>query len=293
MSSKKRDALRRGIRALIQDTSEELAALDGGVPANSSPLTAETRPRQGGTLRRREAPPPAEPPADEPDSVEPPPIEPPAPGINGISLDTRIADLPAPVRGPTEEGTHRAPPHRGPAPADAGPRPAADDTAGGGADAPTIVRRPAQDLPEGVPEGRGRVVWLPGAGTLHVDPPAQEPAAPESPAPAAKPPRATPAAPERRVSRAQKSKRRARAAGGARARRAPRTTDEPLEPVPIRLQSKTGVCASYFVNHECWRVPGAYCTTALQVCVIRKCPVYQLNKEALERRFARKFKHLW
>jgi hypothetical protein len=59
------------------------------------------------------------------------------------------------------------------------------------------------------------------------------------------------------------------------------------------VQSRTGVCRSYFINHECWRVPNAYCNTALQVCVIRNCPVYHLHKDALERRFAKKFKHLW
>jgi hypothetical protein len=64
------------------------------------------------------------------------------------------------------------------------------------------------------------------------------------------------------------------------------TAPEPAEP-------RTGVCRSYFVNHECWRVPAAYCNTALQVCVIRSCPVYHLHKDALERRFAKKYKHLW
>lgn len=59
------------------------------------------------------------------------------------------------------------------------------------------------------------------------------------------------------------------------------------------MQPRTGVCRSYFINHECWRVPNAYCNTALQVCVIRNCPVYHLHKDALERRFAKKFKHLW
>jgi len=62
---------------------------------------------------------------------------------------------------------------------------------------------------------------------------------------------------------------------------------------PAQTESRTGVCRSYFVNHECWRVPTAYCNTALQVCVIRNCPVYHLHKGALERRFAKKFKHLW
>jgi hypothetical protein len=62
---------------------------------------------------------------------------------------------------------------------------------------------------------------------------------------------------------------------------------------PAPAEPRTGVCRSYFVNHECWRVPAAYCNTALQVCVIRNCPVYHLHKGALERRFAKKFKHFW
>jgi hypothetical protein len=62
---------------------------------------------------------------------------------------------------------------------------------------------------------------------------------------------------------------------------------------PAQAEPRTGVCRSYFVNHDCWRVPGAYCNTALQVCVIRNCPVYHLHKDALERRFAKKFKHFW
>ena len=62
---------------------------------------------------------------------------------------------------------------------------------------------------------------------------------------------------------------------------------------PAPAESRTGVCRSYFVNHECWRVPAAYCNTALQICVIRNCPVYHLHKDALERRFAKKYKHFW
>ena len=60
-----------------------------------------------------------------------------------------------------------------------------------------------------------------------------------------------------------------------------------------RLRSRKGVCSAYFINEQCWQIPEAYCNTALQVCIMRECPVYHLHKEALERRFARKFKHLW
>ncbi|HEV2282352.1 MAG TPA: hypothetical protein VGX75_08180, partial [bacterium] len=91
-------------------------------------------------------------------------------------------------------------------------------------------------------------------------------------------------------------------AGGAK-ERAPAEPRRPATPSaddlegddagPDQVESRTGVCRSYFVNHDCWRVPGAYCNTALQVCVIRNCPVYHLHKDALERRFAKKFKHFW
>lgn len=88
-----------------------------------------------------------------------------------------------------------------------------------------------------------------------------------------------------------------RRAQARRARRAPDagSTDDlgPDAVDPAQAQSRTGVCRSYFINPECWRVPGAYCNTALQICVIRNCPVYHLHKDALERRFAKKFKHFW
>ena len=57
--------------------------------------------------------------------------------------------------------------------------------------------------------------------------------------------------------------------------------------------ARKGVCFAYFIKQACWRVPEAYCNTALQVCITRECPVYHLHKEAMERRFATKFKHFW
>jgi hypothetical protein len=60
-----------------------------------------------------------------------------------------------------------------------------------------------------------------------------------------------------------------------------------------QAQARKGVCFAYFLNNECWRVPDAYCNSALQVCITRECPVYHLHKEAFERRFARKFDHFW
>jgi hypothetical protein len=57
--------------------------------------------------------------------------------------------------------------------------------------------------------------------------------------------------------------------------------------------SKKGVCAAYFTNKRCWELPDAYCNQALHVCRLRECPVYDLHREDMEKRFASKFKHLW
>ena len=57
--------------------------------------------------------------------------------------------------------------------------------------------------------------------------------------------------------------------------------------------SKKGVCSAYYVNQKCWEVSDAFCNRALHVCMLRECPVYHLNREQLEQRFARKFAHLW
>ena len=57
--------------------------------------------------------------------------------------------------------------------------------------------------------------------------------------------------------------------------------------------SRKGVCAAYYVSRKCWEVADAYCNQALHVCMLRECPVYHLNREELEQRFARKFSHLW
>jgi hypothetical protein len=64
-------------------------------------------------------------------------------------------------------------------------------------------------------------------------------------------------------------------------------------PDVIAGPSKKGVCAAYYVSRKCWEVADAYCNQALHVCMLRECPVYHLNREELEQRFARKFSHLW
>ncbi len=56
---------------------------------------------------------------------------------------------------------------------------------------------------------------------------------------------------------------------------------------------RRGVCFAFFVNRKCWEVQEAYCNQALHICMLRKCPVYYLHREDLERRFAAKFKYLW
>jgi len=70
----------------------------------------------------------------------------------------------------------------------------------------------------------------------------------------------------------------------------------PAGPAPMDMAaaaSKKGVCSAYYTNPQCWEVPDAFCNRALHVCMLRECPVYHLNRERLEQRFARKFAHLW
>jgi hypothetical protein len=70
------------------------------------------------------------------------------------------------------------------------------------------------------------------------------------------------------------------------------STQPTLEEMTIHLPKK-GVCAAYFTNKRCWELPDAYCNHALHVCRLRECPVYDLHREEMERRFAARFKHLW
>jgi hypothetical protein len=59
------------------------------------------------------------------------------------------------------------------------------------------------------------------------------------------------------------------------------------------IHPRRGVCESYYVNHACWEVPTAFCNHSLHTCMLRDCPVYNLHREELERRFASKYSHLW
>jgi hypothetical protein len=70
------------------------------------------------------------------------------------------------------------------------------------------------------------------------------------------------------------------------------STQPALEEMTIHLPKK-GVCAAYFTNKRCWELPDAYCNHALHICRLRECPVYDLHREEMERRFAARFKHLW
>ncbi len=65
-----------------------------------------------------------------------------------------------------------------------------------------------------------------------------------------------------------------------------------LDEITLHLPKK-GVCAAYFVNKRCWELPDAYCNHAPQICQLRDCPVYNLHRDDMENRYARKFKHLW
>lgn len=258
--SKQRDALRRGIRDLLQDTSRDLVAFEGREP----------RPR------------PAVPPAPEPEAPAPP------------------------RRGPSESGgaAYDAPSPNG------GPVDAVAEGAAARAE-PTVVAPRHQDERLHVEEA---------SAEARREEPAAEASSPPAAAPGPRPPLelTLPAAFSRPVlsGRIKSKPRRGESAGerprsksGAKKSKPPRAH---RAPVPVRggpavpaddlvtedvgpapTESRTGVCRSYFVNHECWRVPAAYCNTALQVCVIRNCPVYHLHKDALERRFAKKFKHFW
>lgn len=78
-------------------------------------------------------------------------------------------------------------------------------------------------------------------------------------------------------------------------RDAPAPSETPaatLEEMTIHLPKK-GVCAAYFINKRCWELTDAFCHQALHICRLRECPVYDLHREEMDRRYAAKFRHLW
>jgi len=228
--NKKRDALRRGIRALIHETSKELVSFGG------------------------EGPPPGPVPPDAAPVVPAPPSHHEAPSLNGGAAASRHLDEPAsPVEEP--EGRPRAAMAADTAGAAIEPEAAAPDV--------TVASTPPIAGAHPAPASASRA-----AGTV--------------------PPRAEAA----KAKRGRAKRQRLTPPGRRAAPVAPDEVEADAVP-PVQPEARTGVCRSYFVNHECWRVPNAYCNTALQVCVIRNCPVYHLHKDALERRFAKKFKHFW
>lgn len=254
--NKKQEALRRGLRSFIEDTSRELADLEGRelqpAPEPATPPGGEARvvgpedaaaSRSGGppvSVSRTAAPSTREPlvvPERASPSVpaSPPPIDAQEGASRAGVSDPRAND--ASAASPID--VDRPPPAR--------PGP------------------PPPSPPEGVE--RSRSVER-GGSVEHADGDAPRPRRP------AKPSRRAAVPARRRPPRAGAGI----ASNGVSAEQA---------------HARKGVCFAYFLNHECWRVPDAYCITALQVCITRECPVYHLHKDALERRFARKFKHFW
>jgi hypothetical protein len=235
--NKKREALRRGLRSFIEDTSRELADLEGRAPSDDAageplpvaPASAAEPPAPPGGGPIPAAKPPEAPSQVAPDRAHPGPA--PSPGIR------------------SEAGS----------PVEAAPEPL---TSGGAAERPAILTAaPASDAPRPTTE-EARPAEHP---TKTTSPPDEHPA--------------------KVPGRPQASRRRRRPQPGAKAGANGVRADQ--------AQARKGVCFAYFLNHECWRVPEAYCNSALQVCITRECPVYHLHKEAFEHRFARKFKHFW
>ena len=215
--NKKQEALRRGLRSFIEDTSRELADLEGRDPVPADGTASEA-----------------------PQTLAPPAVEPPE----------------TPQALPDRARSDPTPPSSGQAPTETRGAPVA----------PPPISALVDDLPAPPP--------APVVEDAEVAPPPTG----EGPHPILHPvkPRRAPRGPARRRLRPRAGAE--IASNGVRAE---------------QVHARKGVCFAYFLNHECWRIPEAYCNGALQVCITRECPVYHLHKEALERRFARKFKHFW
>jgi hypothetical protein len=251
--NKKRDALRRGIRDLLKDTSRDLVDFEGREPA---PYVEPPGPPARDAARQAQEPGPA--------------FEPPA--LNGGPADVRPETAPA-------VGPPAAPAEPSPALEPCGAHPERDPDSSPGRFTPvseTASGETAAHEPIG-PSGTADTARAAAPRSL------ASPAAPAKRSPAAK--RSKPERPARKAPRARTGARERTGGPGGEAAHG--------EGGPTEVRFRTGVCRSYFINHECWHVPNAYCNTALQVCVIRNCPVYHLHKDALEHRFAKKFKHFW
>jgi len=283
--SKRRDALRRGIRSLIHDTSRELADLEGremprevsGAGAPGGPATV------GNASAMDEARPLADPGVrslEEEDARTAGDA-----GDDGI-LDAEV--MAVEVREIAARGPIAPAPGLGPraAPAEERDVPGPVEAAAGSADAASRVDAPGRETEEPVrvtpaPDVPEQAIGV-GLGAASAEGPAGAEPAQAAGAPARKrPPRAA-------------SKKTAKGAAARRRRPARVPAADALDGVdPAQAQSRKGVCVAYFVDHACWHVTNAYCNTALHVCVMRDCPVYHLHRDALERRFAGKYKHFW
>jgi len=335
--SKHREALRRGIRSLIQETSRELADLEG----RDATVEAPAQDTDSAPAAPQDAPHPRAEWGDVQSAVVADTgerdAEDAAASDAGSDVDERVI-LDAEVL--AVEVREVGPARVGPA----SPAPHATDGGTGWRDgyAPPAGRVPATDAPHDghdapehakehrEPDGRDESLVEPRWGPRRLESPpeprtaaereaaapreeaAQADAAVRQSAPASKAHRVAgaPSAPgrERRggegaaraKARARKTRPRTSAKKAAASRRRAPREHRPagdhmlLNGVePRQVQSRKGVCSAYFVNNECWRVSDAYCNTALHVCAMRDCPVYHLHQEALERRFAAKYKHLW
>jgi hypothetical protein len=247
--NKKQEALRRGLRSFIEDTSKELADLEG------RPLRSPENPTDTDEVDASAALVGAEP------ERAAPAAPPRTPDISAQAADP----------GRTADAAARTPDLRARA-SDLVARPSAAAPAVSVPQPPKASPRPVSAAPEPRP-------------SLTEPPLTESPEASSGAAP-------TPAVPrEASPPQAEKPKRRSHAPVRRRPRPAAEIGADGVS--PAQAHARKGVCFAYFLNHECWRVADAYCNSALQVCITRECPIYHLHKDALERRFARKFKHFW
>jgi hypothetical protein len=298
--NKKREALRRGLRSFIEDTSRELADLEGrDLHASPPPEKPDDRKKTDGAISRPVA-----------DSNAVPRRPPPAPAVTaGAPHDVTVVGAPgAPATAmpdPPATTAQGAPAADAPGIAEPPPRPslASVEIAASAPPAPVAVvvqdeaLRPVAPEPL-VTEIAERTPVGDAAASLHTDG-----VAPKAPPPELAHPTSTKAQPEtadihdgrvpRPEHRPTKSPRRAQGPARKRPRSRAVTNIGSNGVSADQAHARKGVCFAYFLNHECWRIPDAYCLTALHVCITRECPVYHLHKETLERRFAKKFKHFW
>ena len=287
--SKRREALRRGLRSFIEDTSRELADLEGRPlrPPPGSEADGETVVVSEAIVDVAErAATDSAPPDVEADSTHSPDLEAASPRHE---VPTGAGSAPEPPAAPARTVPMRDTAPIAPARAGRAPAPAVLETQEPST-APPSMPQPSKDVPPPVARRGVEPTAPPTAplGARHSTGPEHEPDSHlMEPEPAAHRYGQTAAAP----ARAEKPKRRAKAPVPRRPRQAAEIVANGVS--PAQAHARKGVCFAYFLNHECWRVADAYCNSALQVCITRECPIYHLHKDALERRFARKFKHFW